>query len=223
LVVCFELEDSPSDGLLDDSSPARRHATSTGITQVPRDATASSMAGDVGPQSITYVAQDAALDLGTAYTLAAWVRPDSAMPPSTARGLVDHEGQYAMLTSAMSDGAIRNRCQHAGVTRYEYTQRLVVGEWQFVACTWDGTQLCAYRWASATDHEHYCHVPTFAPSASGMRGLALGHLSYNGSPHSRFDGALDSVQVYSRGMTEAQLCALIGQAPGCMPCDGCPR
>lgn len=222
LVVCFEFEDSPADGQLDDSSPARRNAATMGVAQVPRDGSATSMAGDIGPQAVTYVAQDASLDLASAYTLAAWVRPDSAMPPSTARGLLDHEGQYAMLTSAMGDGTIRNRCQHAGVTMYEYTERLPVGQWQFLACTWDGTRLCAYRWASATDNERYCHVAAGMPAASGTRGLAVGHLSYNGAAHSRFDGALDSVQVYNRGMTEAQLCALIGQAPGCMPCIQCP-
>ena len=76
LVVCLEFEDSVSDGVLDDSSPAGRNAQTTGVAQVPRDANASSMAADVGPQAATYVAQDAALDLKSAYTLVAWVKPD---------------------------------------------------------------------------------------------------------------------------------------------------
>ena len=221
LVVCFEFEDSVVDGMLDDSSTARRNATTSGMALVPRDGTASSMAADVGPQAATYVAQTSALDLGGAYTLAAWVRPDSAMPTSTARGVLDHEGQYAMITSTTAAGMIHNRCQHAGVSRYEFTERLPVGQWSFLACTWNGSQLCAYRWASPTDHEHYCHTPAFSPNAAGTAGLAVGHLSYNGSAHSRFDGALDSVQVYARGMTEEQLCALVGQPAGCMPCDLC--
>ena len=222
LVVCLEFEDSVSDGVLDDSSPAGRNAQTTGVAQVPRDANASSMAADVGPQAATYVAQDAALDLKSAYTLAAWVKPDSAMPASTVRGVLDHEGQYAMIASTSPSGAIQNRCQHTGVAKYEYTDRLPVGQWSFLACTWDGTQLCAWRWASATDHEHYCHTPTTGPAEAGAKGLAIGHLSSNGAAHSRFDGALDSVQVYSRGMSEAQLCALAGQPAGCMPCDaGC--
>jgi hypothetical protein len=72
-----------------------------------------------------------------------------------------------------------------------------------------------------TDHERYCHTPTLGPATSGSRGLAVGHLSNEGAPHAQFDGALDSVQVYSRGMSEAQLCTLIGQPAGCMPCDFC--
>lgn len=222
LVVCLEFEDSANDGVLDDSSPARRHAQSVGMAQVPRDASASSMAADVGARAATYVAQHPALDLPSAYTLAAWVKPDSLPGASSARGVIDHEGQYAMIVSATPSGSINNRCQHTGVSKYEYTERLPVGVWSFMACTWDGTQLCAWRWASPTDHERYCHTATTAPAAAGTLGLAVGHLSSAGVAHSRFDGALDSVQVYSRGMTEAQLCALAGQPAGCMPCDaGC--
>jgi hypothetical protein len=222
LVVCLEFEDSVADGELDDSSPARRNAATMGLSQIPRDgASGSKMAADVGPQAMTYVAQTTALDLKSGYTLATWVRPDSVPPNGAARGVLDHEGQYAMIVSATTSGEIHNRCQHTGVAKYEYTDRLPVGMWSFMACTWDGTQLCAWRWASPTDHEHYCHTPALKPADAGAMGLAIGHLSEAGSPHARFDGALDSVQVYSRGMTEAQLCALAGQPANCMPCDGC--
>lgn len=220
LVVCLEFEDSPTDGTVDDSSPARRAVTSSGLSQVARDGSATSMAADVGPSSATYVAQDPALDLAQAYTIAAWVKPDTALAANAVRGIVDHEGQYAMIASATPSGMINNRCQHTGVAKYEYTTRLPVGIWSFMACTWDGTQLCAWRWASATDHEHWCHTPTLKPAVAGMRGLAVGHLSTEGAPHHQFDGALDSVQVYARGMSETQLCALAGQPAGCMPCDG---
>jgi hypothetical protein len=222
LVVCLEFEDSMSDGVLDDSSPARRSAQSTGFSQIARDGSGASMAADVGPMASTYVQDAAPFDLAGAYTLAAWVKPDALPPLGSARGVFDHEGQYAMIVSTTATGAINNRCQHTGVAQYEFTERLPLGQWSFMACTWDGTQLCAWRWASATDHEHFCHTPTLSPAAAGTAGLAVGHLSSGGSAHSRFDGAIDSVQVYARGMTEAQLCALAGQAPGCMPCDaGC--
>ena len=220
LVVCLEFEDSPSDGAVDDSSPARRAVPSSGLVQIARDGGVMSMAADVGVNASTYVAQDAAFDLPNAYTIAAWVKPDSVPANGTASGVVDREGQYAMIVSATQSGAINNRCQHTGVAKYEYTARLPVGTWSFMACTWDGTQLCAWRWASATDHEHWCHTPTLMPAATGTKGLAVGHLSAEGAPHHQFDGALDSVQVYSRGMSETQLCALAGQPAGCMPCDG---
>jgi hypothetical protein len=219
LVVCLEFEDSVDDGVLDDSSLARRNARSTGFSQIARGA---SMAADVGPMASTYVQDVTPFDLAGAYTLAAWVKPDSLPPNSAARGVMDHEGQYAMIVSTTASGAIHNRCQHTGVGKYEFTERLPVGQWSFMACTWDGTQLCAWRWASATDHERFCHTPTLLPATAGTTGLAVGHLSSGGVAHSQFDGALDSLQVYARGMTEAQLCALAGQPAGCMPCDlGC--
>lgn len=221
LVVCLEFEDKMDDGGLDDSSPARRSVTSMGLSQVTSTSTMG-MGADVGAMASTYVAQDVALDLKSGYTLAAWIKPNTAPAANTARGVMDHEGQYAMIVSANGAGAIYNRCQHTGVAKYEYTTRLPVGAWQFMACTFDGTQLCAWRWASATDHEHFCHTVSLQPAAAGTQGLAIGHLSSGGVPQGRFDGALDSVQVYNRGMTEAQLCALIGQPATCMPCEsGC--
>lgn len=224
LIVCLEFEDSVADGVLDDSSPARRSVQSMGMAQVPRDGAnggGPTMAGDVGPQASTYVAQETALDLAGGYTLVAWVKPDTSPAASMARGVVDHEGQYAMIVSANGSATVHNRCQHTGVARYEYTEGLRVGTWSLLACTWDGTQLCASRWTSPTDHQRYCHTPAMGPAASGARGLAVGHLSSEGVAHSRFDGALDSVQVYARGMSEDQLCALAGQRTGCMPCDLC--
>jgi Concanavalin A-like lectin/glucanases superfamily len=222
LVVCLEFEDEVGDGMLDDSSPARRTVTSTGLAQLssmmPMGGTTNVV--DVGTAARTYVAQDAALDLKSGYTLAAWIKPDTAPAANTARGVMDHEGQYAMIVSANGTGDMYNRCQHTGVAKYEYTTRLPVGVWQLMACTFDGAELCAWRWASATDHEQFCHAVSLQPAASGTNGLAVGHLSSSGAPLYRFDGALDSVQVYNRAMTEAQLCAMVGQPAGCMPCDG---
>jgi Concanavalin A-like lectin/glucanases superfamily len=221
LVACFEFEDALDDGALDDSSPAHRHAETFGLTQVPREWSASTRAAHVGPEARSYLAQTSVLELASGYTLAAWVSPDSLPEAGTARGILDHERQYAMIASMTAAAALHNRCQHAGVARYAYTERLPVGAWSFLACTWDGTRLCAYRWASATDHEHHCHVAATGPGATGAHGLAIGHLSSDGEPHSRFAGALDGVQLYARGLTAPQLCALIGQPADCLPCDTC--
>ena len=219
LVVCLEFEDSVADALLDDSSPARMSVEATGVTQIPRDGTASSMALDVGSDAKTYVTQSPTIDLASGYTLAAWVKPDTLPAGGTARGVMDHEGQYAMIVSATQNNVINNRCQHTGVSKYEFTEQLPVGTWSFLACTWDGNQLCAWRWSSPTDHQRWCHVPMYKPAASGTNGLSIGHLSNGAEPIMRFDGALDSVQVYARAMSENQLCDLAGQGAGCLPCS----
>jgi concanavalin A-like lectin/glucanase superfamily protein len=217
LVACFEFEDGMGDGVLDDSSAAHRDATTAGVTSAMRG---NSHALQVLPTAVTRVAQTSALDLGAGYTFSVWVHPDTLPDVGAVYGILDHELEYAMLIGNTL-GTLQNRCVHTGVARTEFTQQLPVNTWSFLACTWDGSNFCAYRWTTAGDHEHFCHHPTIPPAASGTQGLAIGHLSDNGAAHSRFDGALDSLQLYSRGMTEDQLCAQVGQGAGCMPCNTC--
>ncbi|MCW5802946.1 MAG: hypothetical protein KIT31_11215 [Deltaproteobacteria bacterium] len=221
LVACFEIDDGVGDGVLEDSSPAKRDAATTGLGAATRG---TSPAAQVGASSETRVPHEAALDLPAAYTISVWVRPD-ALPEvgGGVYGIVDHEQQYAMLISNSAVVGLQNKCVHTGVARSEYTERLPVGAWSFLACTWDGVELCASRWtgAGAGQHERYCHKPVFGPAPAGAHGLAIGHLSDGGAAHSRFGGALDSLQVYRRAMSADQLCAQVGQGPGCLPCDLC--
>jgi hypothetical protein len=217
LVLCLELEDGVEDGVLSDSSPAGRHAVTSGLVAETRNVPAMSGAARVMPDATARVPEDPGLDLAAGYTIAVWIRPARQPDPGEVFGIIDREQQYAMLTAISSvTGGLENRCVHTGVARYEYTEALPAETWSFLACTWDGTTLCAYRWTSTASHERYCHAPTFLPSTTGAEGLAIGHLSQAGAAHSRIDGALDSLQIYRRGMTEAQLCALAGQPAGCM-------
>ncbi len=222
LVLCLEMEDGVDDGTLFDSSPGRHHAVTSGLVPAMRTVPAMSPAAKVGPSSVMRVPEDPAFDRDAAYTVALWVRPDTLPAIGEVYGLLDREEQLAMLVGRSTTGALQNRCVHTGVTRFEWTEQLPEDAWSFLACTWDGSQFCAWRWSSTTDTERFCHLPTIPPSAAGSQGVALGHLSSSGDAHSRFDGALDSIQIYDRGMTEAQLCALVGQGAGCMPClAGC--
>ena len=222
LVLCLEMEDGVTDGTLLDSSPGRHDATSLSLTPAMRTVPAMSPAAAIGPSSEIRVAEDPAFDRDAAYTVALWLRPDTLPPIGSVYGLLDHEQQFAMLLGRSTAGSLQNRCVHTGVARFEWTERLPEETWSFLACTWDGTTLCAYRWSATEDPERFCHQPTVLPNTTGVEGIAIGHLSEAGAPHSRFDGALDSVQIYDRGMTEPQLCALLGRAEGCMPCNsGC--
>jgi hypothetical protein len=219
LIACYEMEDGFTDGRLNDSAPARRDAITTGMIAAQRPVPLS-VAAQVTPIANTRVSQDPVLDRFAGYTLAMWVHPDSLPTSGTVYGLADHELQYAMLIA--NNGAVEeSRCVHTGVTKFEWTEGLPTSEWSFLACTWDGTFLCAYRWTSTTSHQHFCHRVTTQPQSVGAQGLAIGHLSNEGTPHSRFDGALDSVQLYDHGLGEDELCAIIGQPAGCLPCNTC--
>ena len=57
--------------------------------------------------------------------------------------------------------------------------------------------------------------------ADGQRGLAIGTLSENGAPVSPFDGTMDSVQIYRRALSEAEVCTMVGGGSSCLPCDIC--
>jgi len=222
LVLCLEFDDDVQDGTLDDSAPGHHDAVTTGLSPATRTMPSPSPAALIGASSVTRVADDPVLDRDAAYTFAAWVRPDALPAEGSVYGIIDHEEQYAMLIGHSIGGTVENRCVHTGVAKYEYTENLTAGAWSFLACTWNGTELCAYRWTADGDHEHYCHVPAIKPNATGSHGLAIGHLSEEGDAHSRFGGALDSIQMYDHGMTEDQLCTLIGKGSGCMPCTfGC--
>lgn len=217
LVACYELEDGVSDGVLLDSAPAHRDAIATGLTATTRG---TSMAAVVTPSARAFAPDSAALDLPAAYTVAVWVRPNTHPMQGDVQGLLDHEGQYAMLVG--NTGAeIQARCVHTGVSRYEWTTSPPLATWSWFVCTWDGTAFCAYRWTAMNDHQHYCHRPTVPPASGGTNGLAIGHLSDLGLPEFPLDGALDSVQVFQRALTAAELCTQLGRPANCMPCDAC--
>jgi hypothetical protein len=216
LMLCLEFDDNVADGTLYDSSPARLHAAASGLAPAMRDVPAVSPAAKVAPDAVVRVPEHAALDRDAAYTFAVWVRPDALPGEGAVYGLLDHEQQYAMLIGHSVGQPIENRCVHTGVARYEWTENLPAAAWSFLACTWDGTELCAYRWSSPTDHERFCHQPTIAPATTGAHGLAIGHLSDSGGAHSRLDGALDSVLIFDRGLSQDQLCSVIGRPVGCL-------
>jgi hypothetical protein len=211
LVLCLEFEDGASDKELLDSSPARRKIVTDGLSDFDR---MGSMAVHIGGDSITYVPQESALELGEAYTLAAWVFPDSMPSIGAVGGIFDHENQYAMYVRGAARERMEHRCSQQN-TPGEWTAELPEDAWSFVACTWDGTNQCAYRWSGPTDHEKWC-VAMSPLTAAGAAGLAIGHLSDMAAPHSRFDGKLDSVQLYGRTLDVAQLCALAGRDASCM-------
>jgi hypothetical protein len=211
LVLCLELEDGVDDGLLRDSSPGGRDAATIGLVPATR---VTSKAAMVGEDAETRVAEDAAFDLDAAYTMSVWVQPQTLPGSGEAQGLIDREGQYAMVLGRSAWSGHQNRCAHTEVG-FEYTTGMPTDRWTFLACTWDGAQLCAVRWSGPTDRERYCRA-IGAPNATGSRGVAIGHLSDQGAPFLRYAGALDSLQIYRRALTPDQLCAMVGEPAGCL-------
>jgi hypothetical protein len=217
LIACFEFEDGVSDGVLADSSPKHHDASTSGLVPTTRT---TSHAAEIGASSMTYAAQSTDFDRANGYTMSLWVNPSALPGEGEVQGILDHELQYAMALVTTA-GITDNRCIHTGGTLYELTSNLPTNQWSFLACTWDGSTLCAIRWTSPTDHERNCTMLGTPPAASGAHGLAIGHLSTAGSPHDHFQGAIDSVHVFDHRLASDQLCTDVGQGSGCLPCDQC--
>jgi len=213
LVACYEFEDSFADGTLLDSSINHHDATTSGMSPAMRGP---SNAASVGSQARTYAPQASDLDRHDAYTITMWIKPRSLPFGGGAYGLVDHENQYALaLVDDQIDGFVMVRCIHTDVDA-EWVAMTQSSNWTFIACTYDGNNLCSRRFTSAGDHDAFCHGDAGQPNATGVHGLAIGHLSNNGGPIDRFDGDIDSVQLYSRALAKADLCAVAGQSSTCL-------
>lgn len=218
LVACYELEDGVTDGTLLDSAPAHAHASTQGLLAAQR--TTTSAAATASAAMTTYAPDAPALDRASGYTVTMWVRPTAVPPSSRVYGLYDHELQYAGVIGRSASGSdAQLRCINTGHT-FEYTDTIPLDTWSFVACTWDGTTLCAAYWADPTQHQRFCTSTTIEPD--GNQGLAIGHLSSGGVPESPYVGSFDSLQLYDHPLTADELCGIAGQPAGCLPCTaGC--
>ena len=229
LIECFEFDDDLGDGLAASGLAGARDADLTGGLPAARPG---SPAVTIGPGGSLRAPARPAQDVSGGYTLAVWVRPDQIPVPGQVQGVLDHELQYALLLGNRGgpppppggDPGFEARCVHTDVASprgYEYTTAAPVGAWSLLACTWDGTRLCALRWSAPDDHQHFCTDTVGAPAPAGAHGLAMGHLSDGGQASARLVGAVDAVHVWSRALSADALCAELGQPAGCMPCDGC--
>jgi hypothetical protein len=108
------------------------------------------------------------------------------------------------------------RCILTGLDFYEWVDGITANTWSMFACTWDGAQVCAYRWTSPTSHSTNCFQPDSLPVATGSHGLAIGTLSDMGMPTFPLSGELDSIHIYNHALTETGLCTAVGQTDGCM-------
>lgn len=213
LVACFELEDGVADGTLVDSSASHIDAATMGLAPTQRTKPASSAAATMGAAARTYVPDAPRLDLASGYTVTMWIRPTDVPSSGKVLGLFDHEQQYAGdIGRTSTGGQAELRCINTN-RAYVYTNPIPVDEWIFIACTWDGSTLCASYWSSTIAHDRGCG--TTGISSDGEQGLAIGHLSSSGAPESPLIGDFDSVHVYDRALTSTELCAMVGEPTGC--------
>jgi glucose/arabinose dehydrogenase/chitodextrinase len=151
-----------------------------------------------GTDSVVRVADSASLDLTTGMTLSAWIRPTASQ--SGWKTILQHETDAYFLNASNSDGPLR---PSGGGTLGGNTQYLSgptaspVNAWTYVALTYDG----------ATMRLYINGTQVASRAAGGAIQTTNSPLWIGGnSPYGEyFQGLIDEVRVYNRGLTQAEI------------------
>ena len=216
LEVCLELDDAFGTGIALDGSGHLRDATLDSVTTATRDVPVVSQAAGISISTTIRLAETSALDMQTA-TLVAWVQR-SSLPNSGGRfGVVDIGRRQAamgiddtghVVCFVKTDDTIWVR--PGGSTR--------LNEWALAACTYDPPMLCAYSFRNGSSSPEVTCGNTDGASldTSSTSGTAVGALFDvdTGSLQSHLKGNVDGVRIYSRALSQDELCNS-GNIPGC--------
>lgn len=214
LALCLELEDQSTAVALDGSGKGHDAAIS-GAIATTRDVPATSRALTLSSSSSVMVGDSPDFDLQT-LTIAAWVRR-TATPANNQRfGVIDVGRKQAAL-AIDDDGNVQCMVRTEFDIWVGTGGATAVDEWALVACTYDAPDLCMYvfRNGSATPSVECGETDGEPIDVSVNAGGAIGALFDNlNQPVSRLAGAIDSIRVYGRALTQKQLCTA-GGLTGC--------
>ncbi|WP_345044479.1 LamG domain-containing protein [Georgenia daeguensis] len=162
------------------------------------------------------IPDSADLDLSGAMTVAAWVRPDTLDTSSIVRKSVQGTtGGYELSLS--NDGTAFFRLnQPTGLNTYRVDsgtglQAIVAGQWVHLAGVYDGTTMNLYVNGAPRTAK-----PGPAAIDTNDVPLAIGAQSNGSSP---LDGAVDSVHIYDRALTPAEITSLRDADPNAAPVE----
>jgi hypothetical protein len=148
------------------------------------------------------ISDSASLDVTTGLTIEGWIHPDGSVT-SGRQGLFDNEGQYGFFIVAQ-DGLRCTASAHAAQSANDILQ---VGEWQHVACAYDGTGLRLYHNGVQVAET----LGTGNVSTGGSTGAAIAE---NSPDNDEFIGKLDTIRIWNTGRTPSELCLAAG-LPAC--------
>ncbi len=208
LVWCLELDEAnlASAATALDSSGLHHDPAIANLTTTTRSVPASSQAITLTTSSTMSLAKPSDFDL-QAFTITAWVRRSS----NGELGIVDTSKQYTMSITS-TDHTVECALANGGQTvSYAGSAQTGMGEWDLVACTYDQSEVCEYSFRNGS-----------ASSQSGCSGrnemtATTGTLTTVGSwadGTSHFIGDVDQVRLYSRALTQQEICTAGGLA-GC--------
>lgn len=142
------------------------------------------------------------LDLPTALTVGLWVRPDAL---GGTQMLISKDDVYEFELGKVDDAAydlrLGNVVAGAGATR------LVEGQWQHLAVTWDGSTVRYYYNGEFDGEASFAGTLPITNSDVGIGARPSAESS--GGPAFHFTGALDAVVLYGRALPAEEIMTLV--------------
>lgn len=211
VVLCLEF-DEPGLGsaiVALDGSPAHNNASISGITLTTRDVPVTSQALELSLSSSVTVPPNA--DLAPAqFTSSAWIAPAVLGGPGPNTAVIG--GSFFELDLEKFNGnGYRLQCTLTtsnGHFQVNTQQTVAEGAWAFIACTYDGMQLCGYAGATvATVAVAQCTQPGGTVAAQGSGAIDIGRSAMG---QGNYIGGVDSVRLFTRALTAAEVCTDAG-------------
>lgn len=214
LALCLELED-PSTSIAIDGSGKQHDAAVSNATATTRDLPTSSRALSLTSASQVMIGDSPDFDLQT-LTISAWVRRTASPATGQRFGVVDVGRKQAAM-------ALDDQGRVVCMVRTDFDVWVGTGgatsinEWSLVACTYDAPELCMYTFKNGSANPTVeCGNTDGEPlDMSVNAGGTIGALFDTANqPVSRLSGAIDSIRVYGRALSETELCNANGLS-GC--------
>jgi hypothetical protein len=144
------------------------------------------------------------------FTLTARIKRGSN--PAQTQGVVDTGAQYSLSIDTF--GRVQCGVTHDGTTTYPGLAQTDGNEWDLVACTYDGANLCGYAFPNGSASPAMaCDAYTQSLDTNAGYGTTIGEWAVPTSG-SQFVGSLDQVRIYARALSRQELCTAAGLS-GC--------
>jgi hypothetical protein len=207
LVLCLEFDepDLATARVALDGSPAHNNASISDVAVTTRTVPITSQALELSTGSTVSVAPTTDLEPAQ-FTVSAWLDPATSGPAGVVGGS-DYELDVETGTDLVVCTLLTATSPPAISAQSIAAEPLGAGQWGFVACTYDGVQLCAYAGGSAATVEIPQCNPGGPVTASGSGGLDIGQSALG---QAAYAGGIDSVRVFTRALSAAELCAEAG-------------
>jgi concanavalin A-like lectin/glucanase superfamily protein len=192
LIACYQFEEGAAATVARDGTANHNDLVLTAASEPAGGHAGGALAMSTGANA--HVAHNATLD-PQQLTIEMWVKPASLPPGGARMGLLDEDGEYGLFI--YSPGALV--CSAGGVTLSSAGTAITSGNWQHVACTYDGAMLRIYRDGSELANT----VDTGTITSGQPNGMSVG---CNSPSNDDLDGLVDDVRLFGVARSAQKIC-----------------